>query len=86
MHDFMEKYGAYVIEKARAAGASPAALQAKIQEVQQMKQMYENPFFNVAMTFLEPFPVGLAITLLSAAILRKKPRTQPAGSPLPVSS
>lgn len=86
MHDFMDKYGAYVIEKARAAGASPAALQAKIQGVQQMKQMYENPFFNVAMTFLEPFPVGLAITLLSAAILRKKPRPQLAQSPLPASS
>jgi len=37
--------------------------------------MYKNPLFNVAMTFIEPFPVGLVITLLSAAVLRKKPQS-----------
>jgi hypothetical protein len=37
------------------------------------------------MTFIEPFPVGLVITLLSAAVLRKKAQSQPAPSPLPAS-
>jgi hypothetical protein len=36
--------------------------------------MYDNPAINVAMTFAEVFPIGLAITLLSAGILRKKAR------------
>jgi len=27
---------------------------------------------NAALTFVEPFPIGLAITLISAGILRKK--------------
>jgi hypothetical protein len=40
--------------------------------------MYKNPLINVAMTFIEPFPVGLLVTLVSAAILRKR-RTTPAG-------
>jgi hypothetical protein len=35
--------------------------------------MLHNPLINVCMTFIEPFPVGLAITLISAAILRRKP-------------
>jgi hypothetical protein len=34
--------------------------------------MYNHVLFNSAMTFLEPMPVGLLITLVSAAILRKK--------------
>ena len=73
MPDFFEKYAALVIEKARASGATAQAIQAKQQELQQFEQLYNsNLFVNFGMTFLEPFPVGLIITLISAAILRKK--------------
>lgn len=72
MPDFMDKYTAHVIEQARAAGANAQTIQAKQQELQQIKQLYSNPFANVAMTLLEPLPVGLVITVISAAILRKK--------------
>lgn len=72
--DFADKYAAQVIEKAKASGASRAALEAKIQEMNKFKQQYKNPFFRLAMTFIEPFPVGLLITLISAAILRKNPQ------------
>jgi hypothetical protein len=76
--DFMDKYSAYMISKAQASGASAQAVQAKIDEMQQMKVMYANPLYNVLMTFIEPFPVGLLITLISAAVLRKKARTESA--------
>ncbi|AXC10375.1 hypothetical protein ACPOL_1024 [Acidisarcina polymorpha] len=80
--DFMDKYNAHIIENLKAAGTSPATLQAKIQELQKSKEMYNNPFINAAMTFIEPFPVGLVITLISAGMLRK--RQAPAErSPLP---
>jgi Protein of unknown function (DUF4199) len=85
MHDFMDKYGAYLVAKARASGKSPADIQAQIQQLKKYKELYENPLFNAAMTFIEPFPIGLIITLLSAAVLRKKPQSQPAQSPLPAS-
>ena len=81
MHDFMDKYAAHIIEKARASGASAAAIQAQIQKMQELKRLYENPLYNAALTFIEPFPVGVLITLLSAAILRRKqvrPELQPA--------
>jgi hypothetical protein len=77
MHDFMDKYAAYVIAKTRASGATDAAIAAKVEELKQLKVMYANPLFNFLMTFIEPFPVGLAITLVSAALLRKKSGTQP---------
>ncbi len=71
MHDFMDKYGAYMVEKLRASGASAAAVQAKVEEMRKAKESYENPLVNSAMTFMEPFPVGLLITLVSAATLRR---------------
>ncbi len=83
MHDFMDKYGAYMIAKAKASGASAAAIQEQIEQIKKSKEMYENPLFNAAMTFIEPFPVGLVITLISAAVLRKKPQAQPAPQALP---
>ena len=85
MHDFMDKYGAHVIEKMKASGASAAAIEAQAQQLASFKVKYENPLFNSLVTFLEPFPVGLGITLLSAAILRKKAGSQPPQSPLPAS-
>lgn len=86
MPDYMDKYAAHEVEKARAAGAGAAAIQAQLEQARQFKEKYNNVFYNAALTFLEPFPVGLIMTLLSAAILRKKPQQQPAQSPLPVSS
>jgi hypothetical protein len=72
MPDFLDKYSSYVIEKARAAGASQQAIDAQVREMKSFKAMYDNPLINAAMTFIEPFPVGLIVTLISAAILRKK--------------
>ena len=85
--DFMDKYGAHMIEKLKASGASPAAIQAQIEQVKKDKEIEDNPLLNAAMTFIEPFPIGLAITLISAAVLRKKAQSQPqpAQSPLPAS-
>jgi glucose uptake protein GlcU len=78
--DFMDTYSASMMAKAQASGESAQAIQAKIEKIQQMKVMYANPFYNVLYTFIEPFPVGLLITLISAAVLRKKVRPESAPS------
>ena len=74
MPNFWDKYGAHLAEKLRASGASAATVQAQLQEVAKYKEMYKNPLINAAFTFIEPFPVGLLITLISAVVLRKKPQ------------
>jgi hypothetical protein len=84
--DFMDKYGAHIVEQLKASGATPAAIQAQLQQMKKYKEMYDNPFLNALITFVEPFPIGLVITLISAAVLRRKPRSQPAQSPLAASS
>jgi uncharacterized protein DUF4199 len=71
MPDFADKYAAFVIDSERAKGASEAELARQMEEMKKFKEMYNNIFFNVAMTFLEPLPVGLVMTLISALILRK---------------
>ena len=70
--DFMEKYQAHLMDKARAKGASQAELDAQAAEMERYKAMYANPFLKVAITFLEPFLVGLLLTVVSAVILRRK--------------
>ena len=69
---FWDKYGAHIVAKAQASGASSAAIQTQLEQVKKFKELYANPFINAAMTFIEPFPIGIAITLVSAAILKKK--------------
>jgi hypothetical protein len=85
MPGFMDKYGAHIVEKLKASGASSAAIQTQLQQLKKYKELYANPLINAAMTFIEPFPIGLVITLISAAILRRKPQSQLAQSPLPAS-
>ena len=83
--DFLEKYSVYVVEKARAAGASEQELAAKAAEWAGYREVYKNPLIMAAWTFLEVFPVGLAITIISAAILRRK-RKQPNTGSISVAS
>jgi hypothetical protein len=71
--DFAEKYQAHLLEKAKAGGATQAELDAQAAQMQRFMELYRNPFFNVAVTFLEPFPIGLLVTVVSAAVLRRKP-------------
>ena len=72
MPDFAEKYTTYMVDGLRASGASQQAIDAKVQEMQGLKALYDNPFLNAAVTILEPLPIGLLISLISAAILRKR--------------
>lgn len=71
MPDYLDKYAAYTLEKERATGATAAQLEAQRQEMAQFKEMYANPLINAAFTILEPLPVGVLISLISAGVLRR---------------
>lgn len=76
-YPFIENYIAAMIQDQREAGVSGAELDAYIAQMDEMKVQYANPLFRLPMTFIEIFPVGLLIALISAAILRN-PRVLPA--------
>src|SRR5277367_1729864 len=81
MPHFMDSYWAAQIHKVQARGLDPVTTAAKVAEIQHSQQLYENPFVNMAYTFMEPLPVGLIITLISAAILRRKAPAEPNAAP-----
>jgi hypothetical protein len=70
--DFMEKYTAHTLEKAKADGATDAEIEKKRSEMASMTEWYKNPVIRFAWSIVEIFPVGLLITLLSAGLLRKR--------------
>lgn len=70
--DFPDKYANYLVEKAQASGSTPAEIAAIREQVKSMKAILDNPFLSGAIAFIEPLPVGLVMTLISAAILRRK--------------
>jgi hypothetical protein len=74
--DFGDKYAAYAVEKAKASGATDAEIAAKTKEMSEFKEMYKNPLVNVALTFLEPLPVGILLTLITAGVLSRKRRSE----------
>lgn len=73
--DFVDQYSAHVVQKAKRDGASDAKILETQKQLAEFKRNYANPLYNVGMTFMEVLPVGLIVTLVSAAILRRRPPT-----------
>ena len=81
LHDFPEKYTSYVLENARASGASAEEVARQSEEMNRLWTLYRGSIFvRFAFGFVEPFPVGLVITLISAAVLRKRKKAEAAES------
>ncbi|HJU44833.1 MAG TPA: DUF4199 domain-containing protein [Vicinamibacterales bacterium] len=70
--DFGDKYAAYLIADLRASGGSEAEVAALIKQTEVYKEWFRNPFMNAAIAFTEPFPVGLLVTVISAAVLKRR--------------
>lgn len=68
----MEKYADHHINKMKANGAATAEIEQKIKEMTDLKEMNRNPVVRFGITLAIILPVGIIITLLSAAVLRKK--------------
>ena len=68
--DFTQAYANSFIEQARVRGADAAGLAAAAAKAEEFTRSYANPFVRVPFTFLEIFPVGILVSLVSAALLR----------------
>jgi hypothetical protein len=76
MPDFMSEMSKYYAEEQLKKGATSEELAAATAQMDQMLSWYQNPILRFAMTMMEILPVGLIITLISAALLRKKTTVQ----------
>ena len=78
---FMDRWESYAVDKVRADGGTPEAIEATRRQMRTFKALEDNPLTNAAYTFIEPFPVGLLVTVISAAILRRRPPAAAVVSP-----
>lgn len=74
--EFMEQYYDYAVEQLRESGKSQEVIDQKIAEMEKYKEMYKSPIVQIGITFLEIFPVGLLISLIAAALLKRKPAVE----------
>ena len=75
--DFGTKYQAHILDKARENGENEQAIAARKAEMERFVALYNNPAVNVAITFIEPLPIGLVIALVSAGVLSRRRGAQP---------
>lgn len=67
---FMDQYVAATLKAKRAEGLAGEAYRQLEERLQSMSKLYRSPFYRLPMTFAEIFPVGLLVSLVSAALLR----------------
>ncbi|HEX6124751.1 MAG TPA: DUF4199 domain-containing protein [Pyrinomonadaceae bacterium] len=69
---FFDSYTEHALNKLREGGATPEEMERTIHEMAGFREMYKNPLIRLGMTMVEILPVGVVVTFVSAALLRKK--------------
>ncbi len=69
---YMQKMMQHYQDSKVPADATPEQIEAVKLEIEDFIVMYKNPFIRFGITIMEVLPVGLVISLISAALLRKK--------------
>lgn len=68
--DFASSYAQSMVDAAKTKGLTGDALAKAVADAEQFKVNYANPFYRLPMTFIEIFPVGVLVSLVSAGLLR----------------
>lgn len=71
-NEFMENYYERAAEKINEGAGSATDKEAKLEKLAKTKKIMVQPWAQTGMAFMELFPVGLLVSVISAAILRKK--------------
>jgi hypothetical protein len=72
MPDFMDQYSTHMLDKMKKAGQPEIKIREAAKQMEDFNKLYKNPFINAGFTFMEIFPVGLVVSLISAAVLKRK--------------
>src|SRR5688572_10818843 len=68
--DFGTAYSQSLVAAAEARGAPAAEIERIKADTAEFLAMYANPLFRLPITFIEMFPIGALISLISAGLLR----------------
>ena len=69
---FMVQYYEHAKQEMESSNMPAEEMNAKLEEMQQFAELYKNPIVKIGFTYLEILPVGLLVSLLVAAILKRK--------------
>lgn len=69
---FMQKFTEVKMGKLTAAGAPQDQIEKAKVEIEMMKTLFQSPFLFFLVSMMEMLPVGIVVTLISAALLRRK--------------
>ncbi|OIQ20197.1 MAG: hypothetical protein BM557_05880 [Flavobacterium sp. MedPE-SWcel] len=75
LDDFWGKYIEMSKNDLIAKGTPQEEIDTMVSEVEGWKELYKNPLVAGLITYTEILPVGLLISLIAAAILKRKPKT-----------
>ena len=70
--DFAAKYQAHLIDKARRNGDSEESIARQKADMDRFAEWFRNPALNAAIAFVEPLPVALIVSLVSAGVLSRR--------------
>lgn len=68
---FVEKYTEHTVANMQADGASQPEIDKAKEDIVQMQKLLENPFIYFAIALIEILPVGIIVTFICAALLRR---------------
>jgi hypothetical protein len=71
-YQFIEAYAGGIVEARELAGANEAELAQAAADAEDFRSSYSNLFFRLPVTFLEVFPPGILVSLVSAMALRNR--------------
>jgi hypothetical protein len=76
-YGFVAEYTDTLVSEKQAAGASAEEIATLRAQMAEFAVQYADPLYRLPVTFIEIFPVGVLVSLISAAVLRN-PRVLPA--------
>jgi hypothetical protein len=68
--DFAGEYARTLLAEKQAGGASAEAMARLTEQMGRFRMQYAQPLYRLPMTFIEIFPVGVLVSLVSAGLLR----------------
>jgi hypothetical protein len=72
--DFGEQYYDYFIQQLEESGKPQEEIDRAVASYEKNKEMYKNPLVQAGVSFLEIFPIGFIVSVLTALVLRRKSR------------
>ena len=70
--DYMTEYYAYYKTELESSDMSAAEVEAELADFREMAEHYKNPAVKIGFTYMEILPIGLAISLGCAGLLKRR--------------